>query len=102
MVTIRIGNETKDFADASEDWVTQQINRRQRDGQDVCVELRIKTGGLDMAVSTPGCGSGGFGGRPPNASEQEVFDLWRKLVLTGRLSGGNVVAFLKQLRRKLP
>jgi len=101
MVTIRIGNETKNFADASEDWVTQQIHRRQRDGQDVCVEVRIQTSGLDMAVSTPGCASGGSGGRAPNANEQEMFDLWRKLVLTARLSGGNVIAFLKQLRRKL-
>ena len=103
MVTIRIGAEARTLTDATENWINDQINRRRLDGQDVCVEVRVHTGGLDLRLATPGCGTGGGGGRLPNPSEREVFELWTKRGLSSSsFSGGNLVAFLKQLRRWLP
>lgn len=101
MISVRIGNTERKIEDAGETWVNQEINRRQSDGQSVCVRITIKEGDLDMALSTPNCPMGGGGrGRMPNGHEQAVFDLWDKLGLnSGRFSGGQVVAFLKQLRR---
>jgi hypothetical protein len=102
MVTVRIGEETRAFSDVTENWVNEQIQRRRHAGQPVCVEVRIKTSGLDLRLTTPGCGGGGGGGRLPNANEHDVLDLWEKRGLTdGRFTGGNLVAFLKQLQRKL-
>ena len=91
------------MSDYSESWITDQVNGRQQSGP-VCVEVRIKTSGLDLHVVTPGCGGGGGGiGRRATANEQEIIDLWTKRGLNeAGFSGGNVIAFLKQLRQKLP
>jgi hypothetical protein len=100
--TIQIGGETRALADADESWVTQQVNRRRREGQSVCVVVRIHTSGIDVNLATPACGGGGGGGRLPNTKEQDVIDLWRKHGLnTDDFSGGNLVAFLKQINRSL-
>jgi hypothetical protein len=102
VITIRIGDEVRSFAEASESWINQQVNRRRTEGQNVCVEVSISTSGLNLRLATPGCGSGGGGGRPPTANERAVLDLWSKLgLLSSDFTGGNLVAFLKQLRRLL-
>lgn len=100
-ITVRIGGETRNLEEASESWINQQINRRRAEGQNVCAEVSISTSGLNLRLATPGCGSGG-GGRPPTANERAVLDLWSKLgLLSSDFTGGNLVAFLKQLRRLL-
>ena len=100
-ITIRIGNETKNFADATENWVTEQINRRRADLQSICVEVVIHTSGLNLRLTTPGCGgSGGGCGRPPSTNEKAIFGLWDERGLNSRdFTGGALVAFLKQLRK---
>lgn len=101
MITIRIGQETRSDADASESWINEQINRRRADGQNVCVEVSINTGGLNLRLTTAACGGGG-GGRPPNGNERAVIDLWNRRGLnTNDFTGGSLVAFLKQLRSLL-
>lgn len=101
MITIRIGNETKNYSDATESWIAQQVNRRRQDGQNICVDILINTSGLNIRLTTPGCGGGG-GGRQPTDREQRLFDLWGKHGLNGaNFTGGNLVAFLKQLKQVL-
>ena len=101
MITIRIDNNQQEVTSGiPESWINQQINRRKADGLDVCVTITIKQGPLDMLLSTPACHSGATGRRPPNEHEQHVLDLWQKHHLTASdFSGGNVVAFLKELPR---
>jgi hypothetical protein len=100
VVKIRVGNEERDAADVDEHWLCQQINARRRDGQNVCVRVRIETDKLNMILSTPACAAAGGGGRPPTPREQEVLALWDKLHLNSEeYSCGNVNAFLQQLRR---
>ena len=102
MVSIRIGEETRSIADASESWIAQQVNRRRADGQNVCVEVSINTLGLNIRLATPGCMAGVGGGRPPTANERAVFELWAKRGLdSSNFTGGNLIAFLHQLRRLL-
>lgn len=97
MIKIRIADVEKELASADEQWINQQINRRRADGQVVCVRVTIHEDGLNMVLATPTCGAGG-GGRPPSPEERRVFDLWKKRGLDDEnFSGGNVVAFLKQL-----
>jgi hypothetical protein len=102
MVTIRIGNDSRPLEDADAQWITQQVNNRLREGLPVCVEVTIRTNGLNVRLATPACGSGGGGGRPPRPDEAEIIQLWSKLKLgSDDFSPGNLVAFTKQLSRLL-
>jgi len=95
--TIKIGGAERSLEDVSESWVNEQVNQRKMDHQSVCVLVRLQGDGVDMVLSTPSCGSGGGGGRPPNPKEEKIFHLWDERGLnTSGFSGGNVVAFLKQ------
>ena len=102
MIRIQIGDVERELASADEHWIIQQINRRRADGQKVCVRVTIHEGDLNMVLSTPTCGVSGGGGRPPRPREKEVFDLWNQRGLNDTdFTGGNLVAFLKQLKRLL-
>jgi hypothetical protein len=101
MIKIRIGEAEKDLASADEHWINQQINRRREEGLTVCVKVTIHEGGLDMVLSTSSCGGAG-GGKLPSPKETEVFSLWKQRGLDKTdFTGGNLVAFLKQLKRFL-
>lgn len=102
MIRIRIGNEERDLASVDEHWINQQINLRRKDGQTICVRVTIQEGDMNMVLSTPTCGTSRGGGRPPSPQEREVFDLWDQRGLNKvDFTGGNLVAFLKQLKRIL-
>ena len=100
MSTIRIGADTRRLEDVDESWITQQVGNRQREGSGICVEVRIRADALDLLLATPACGPGTGGGRRPRPNEIEIIELWNRLGLgSEEFSGGNVVAFVKQLRR---
>lgn len=103
MIRIKIGNdEPREFKDVSPSWINEQINLRRRDGVAVCIRVFIKKGSIDMVLSTPGCRGGGGGGRSPNEQEKKIFGLWEKLHLNKKsFTGGNLVAFLKQVSKLL-
>jgi len=102
MIKIQIGGEERELDKADEHWINQQINRRREDGRTVCVRVTILEGDLDMVLSTPTCGASGGGSRPPRPGEKEVLDLWNKRGLNkADFAGGNLVAFLKQLKSVL-
>lgn len=98
MIRISIAGENRYLQDADSDWVTQQVERRRKDGLPVCVTVAINTGDLAITLATPECASGG-GGRAPTSREASVIDLWNQLGLNrSDWAPGNVVAFLKRLR----
>ena len=102
MVTVTIGSDSRAGEEADPQWVTQEINRRRQDGQAVCVRVQIQEDGVAVALSTPNCSGGAGGGRPPNAKEQRILDLWAQHRLnTNEFGPGEVVAFVRQLRRLL-
>ena len=41
-----------------------------------CVRVVVHTTDLNMVLQTSNCGTGGGGGRPPNAHERKILDLW--------------------------
>ena len=99
-VTVRIGEEARDLGAASESWINDQLSRRRRDGQNVCVQVSIEAREVQLPLSTPGCGGGGGGGRQATAREREILDLWSKHHLNqSGFTGGDLVAFLKQVGR---
>ncbi|GAB3389697.1 hypothetical protein [Lysobacter fragariae] len=96
-ITVTIHTETRQLADASPDWIIQQINGRRREGLLVCVRVSIGTPDLHMALATPTCSSGS-GGRPPTPRERAVLELWHKHGLDEHdYQAAHVVAFIKQL-----
>lgn len=96
-VTLTINDEQVPVTDEAA--INEQVNRRRDDGAAICVRVRITGDGIDLRLGTPGCGGRG-GGRQLSEREQRIVDLWRHHGLSdGRFSGGNVVAFLQQLRR---
>ena len=100
MITVIIAGESKDMSDVSESWINQSISRRRKDGNNVCVQVRISTSGVDVGLSTTACGGGFGGGRLPNAREQEIIALWNKHGLNrDDFTGGNLIAFLRAVSR---
>lgn len=100
-IQVRIGEETRDLAAASETWIRDQLQRRRQDGVAVCLQVIINAGSLNMVLATAGCHGAG-GGRPPNEQERGILDLWAKRGLSDpEFSVGNVIAFLRQLNHAI-
>jgi len=98
MIRIRIGNSERELSDISPEWINQQIRKRRADGISVCVQVIINNNTANIVLSTPTCNSGGGLGRPLNKEEKVLVSIWDKLHLnTQKFSGGNLVAFLKQI-----
>ncbi len=100
MITLQIAGVERQWEsveDVEESWVNQHFHRHNR-GTPVCVVVRISAPSMDVRLSTPTCGSGG-GGRLPNEKEKPVLELWQKWELgTKDARGGNLIAFLRQLK----
>lgn len=98
MITVEIGESKRNLEDANPDWINQQVNRRRRDSVAICVRVRVKCADIDLVVSTPACPGGG-GGRQATERELELFELWDARGLNRQgFTGGNLVAFLRQLQ----
>lgn len=102
MIKIKIATEERPLDSVDEQWINLQINRRRAEGQSVCVMVTIQEGDLDLILSTPNCARSGGGTRPARPKEREVLDLWNQRGLNNAdFTSGNLVAFLKQLKRSL-
>lgn len=100
MIDIRIGTSSRDIDSIDESWIAEQINRRRTANEEVCIEIVFNTENLKMGLSSPKCSRGGGRGRPPNEQEQNIIDLWNKNHLnTNDFTGGNLIAFIKQLKK---
>lgn len=97
MVSVTINGESRANGEITERWINRSINPLKAQGLLVCVQVRINKNGINMGLSTPGCGNG-RGGRSPNRGEKDIFDLWARRGLNDpRFTGGNLIAFLSQL-----
>ncbi len=99
MINIRIGSEEHKLEEIDERWIADQIVRRRRDGERVCVQVRIDVDRIHIGLATPTCARGGGGlGRSLTTEERELVDLWHQLHLnTDEFSPGNVLAFVKRI-----
>lgn len=103
LIKIHIENNERQFDDVynvDESWINQQINKRKEKKEKVCVRVYIKNEFIDILLTTPACGRDRVGGRAPNPREREIFNLWeRRGLREENFSGGNLIAFFKQLRK---
>lgn len=102
MITIQIEDSIRTLSnprDIDESWINQQINRRKNDRRPVCVRVTIKDDSVNIILASADCTDTGGGDRPPNSKEQSIFDLWDMVAMKKKeFHGGNLIAFLKQLR----
>ena len=100
MVEIQIGELRRNLNEVRENWITTQINRRRADGQTVCVRVIIREGSLNISFSTPTCPGRRTGEPAIDNQVKEIVAIWNKNHLNeSDFTGGNLIAFLKQLRR---
>ncbi|MBB4635118.1 hypothetical protein [Longimicrobium terrae] len=102
MIRLQIGSDEREDDDISEDWVNQQVRRRRNDEAQVCARVTLVTESLDFALSTAGCRGGSSSRASLTRKENEIVDLWTKCGLNDpEFQGGQLIAFLKQVRRIL-
>lgn len=102
MITVTIGNESRNLQDAlTGGWIPERINRRRFAGASVCVRVEIQQPPeVRLALSTPGCPSGPAAYRPLTAREREIVALWESLRLNDAdWNVGTLTAFLRRLVR---
>lgn len=98
MTSISIGGNTRTIDEATRSWVAQQIRDRRADGRPTCVQVSVDEPAARVALASGACARGRGGGRPPNALESAIIDLWRRRGLADdEINPGEVIAFLVQL-----
>jgi len=99
-VALRIGAEEKEWSGVTETWIRDQLGRRRADGQNVCLQLIVRGGEINLMFSSPGCGGGGGGGRPLKPAESRILEIWNEMHLnTADFSSGNVFAMLRRVHQ---
>jgi len=99
MITVTVAGMEQSLEGLSESWLHEQIRRRQKAGESVCVQVGVHTPDINVGVSSGACPAGPGGSRRPKPKEQQVLDLWSHFGLGhGDLNSGKLVAFLQRLR----
>jgi hypothetical protein len=97
MIEIQIGDIKKNIRDASPSWINEQLARRRRSGDPVCVQVLFDKPQVQMRLITPDCPRTS-GRRTATPQEQELIDIWEERQLNDpNFTGGNLVAFLRQI-----
>lgn len=97
MIKVRIGDVEMDSNDVNEGWINQQLSRERRNHQLICVQVTINEPPVNISLASPGCSSTG-GSRPLNLQERRIVELWEKRKLNDpNPTGGNLIAFLRQI-----
>jgi hypothetical protein len=101
MVTVTIDGGEREFASAAqidEGWVNRQLNRRPAGEAPPCIQVRIRTDRVAMALATEACPASGAPGRSPNPDEHQIYRLWEDRVLSAeRTAGGLLIDFLRKV-----
>ncbi len=97
-IQVKIGEYEKEMAEIRPDWITEQLNRRRRQGEPVCIRVTIHQGPLNLQLATSDCPSLGGQGAALNSEERQVWELWKRLHLNEKeFTAGNLIAFLQQI-----
>lgn len=99
MIEVQIGNTKKNLEHTNPSWINEQLDRRRRESELICVQVFMDRPQMHIRLSTPDCPPV-TGGRSATPQEQELFDMWEKRGLNdANFASGNLVAFLKQVSK---
>lgn len=101
MISLKIGSSERQNSDITKRWIAQEIERRQKANQPICVELQINKNAINLFLNSGACSNGsGGGGRKPNRSEMKIIKLWNQKGLNGNtINPGMLISFLEQYDR---
>jgi len=95
---VQIGDSQRSLEDATQQWVTEQITRRRRAGEAVCIRVKIKKDNVDVALASGDCPDGRGGGRRPTRDETAMISEWNRRGLGGTdIPPGQLIAFLNHV-----
>lgn len=99
IITVHIGDGALPLDQADPNWITEQLNRRRKAGQSVCVRVKIEVHpDINMLLSTLNCQKGNGVTRGLRRKEQMIFELWERHNLNNsEIHPGDLVSFLRQL-----
>jgi hypothetical protein len=98
-IRVKIGSIEKDISEVDPNWINEQINRRRAEGITVCVQVSIISDSVNLHLATSECPPFSGVSRVLSTEENGILSLWNKLHLHDKdFSGGNLVAFLKQIK----
>jgi hypothetical protein len=96
-IWVRIGNDEREYSERENSWINEQIRRRRAEEGEVCVQVKIDHGAIQLVLFTSDCRLGGRGGHL-NRVQNDVFELWKQMHLNEKdFTGGNLIAFLRQV-----
>lgn len=102
MIKVSIDGTEKIDQEIDERWINQQINKRNVEGITPCVRVSIFENGVDLVLSSKSCKGTSSGEANFTIRQKRIIDLWTKNHLDkDEFSGGNLNAFLKQMRSLL-
>ena len=79
-IYIKIGNGQRYcLKDISEDWIVQQIIKRQNDYRNICVRVILESQSGTLTFPTSPCPSGGGLLRELSTNEARAWDIWIKI-----------------------
>ena len=64
MITVTVAGMEQPLEGLSESWLHEQIRRRQKAGESVCVQVGVHTPDINVGVSSGACPAGPGGSRP--------------------------------------
>ena len=100
MITVTIGGMSVPLDKAGEGWVNQMIEDSRKRGVPLCVQVAVSLPGIQLALSTPGCGGSLGGSRQATPTEARIIDAWNRHGLgAGTFAPGDLRAFLNDLAR---
>jgi hypothetical protein len=95
-VTVTFGAETRSNNAITAGWIHAAMEAQSRNGQPICGLVHVEGGGISVSMPVGSCPPGA-GGRPPNAAESEVLELFRRHHLNeSKFSPGELESFVKQ------
>jgi hypothetical protein len=98
MKRIRIGTSERDLDGAEPRWIREHVDDLRSRGEPVCVQITLRSGSVNMLLSTPGCGPSSASRAEPNRQEEKILQLWRKKDLnTDDFDVRNLVDFVERI-----
>jgi hypothetical protein len=101
-VSVRIGESLRTLNDASDSWVTQQLDGRRADGVQVCACVEIDRSDISLRLTTAACPKYHGAARQLTDREARAVELWCRYGLDKAEPHPHaLIAFLQQLRGML-
>ena len=78
MLSVKINEDELHGSDLTQEWITNQISKRRKAQQLICVRVRIQSGDADLVLQTPECAKFGGVARGLTNTESKLVAAWHE------------------------